>query len=389
MSGASEVALDELPIRDDLRGQHPYGAPQLDVAVALNTNENSFPLPTELVREIGRAAEAVAAGLNRYPDRDAVALRADLADYLGHGLTGAQVWAANGSNEVLQQLFQAYAGPGRKVLGFTPSYTMHELIARGVGASFVDGRRAADFTLDPAHVADQVRRHRPDITVLCSPNNPTGTALDLDVVRAATGVGVGMVIVDEAYAEFARPGTPSALSLLPQTPRLIVTRTMSKAFGMAGLRLGYFAAGAGVIDGVLLVRLPYHLSSLTQAAARAALAHQGELLSTVDAVKAQRDRIVESATGMGLDVSPSDANFVLFGGLGDSRQTWQALLDRGVLVRDVGLPGWLRVTAGTEAETTAFLDALRAVIGERSVDVTNTDVTNTDVTKTVPMRETA
>jgi histidinol-phosphate aminotransferase len=378
-SGASDVALDELPIRDDLRGQHPYGAPQLEVAVALNTNENSFPLPPALVREIGRAAEQVAAGLNRYPDRDAVALRADLADYLGHGLNGAQVWAANGSNEVLQQLFQAYAGPGRSVLGFTPSYTMHELIARGVGASFVDGRRAADFTLDPAHVADTVRRHRPDITVLCSPNNPTGTALDLDVVRAAIDVGTGMVIVDEAYAEFARPGTPSALSLLPQSPRLIVTRTMSKAFGMAGLRLGYLAAGAGVIDGVLLVRLPYHLSSLTQAAARAALAHRDELLSTVDAVKAQRDRIVKSVSEMGLDVSPSDANFVLFGGFADSRETWLALLDRGVLVRDVGLPGWLRVTAGTDAETTAFLDALRDVIGPPTMDVTNP----------VTMRETA
>jgi histidinol-phosphate aminotransferase len=378
-NGACDVPLDELPIRDDLRGQHPYGAPQLEVAVALNTNENSFPLPPALVGEIGRAAEQVAAGLNRYPDRDAVALRADLADYLGHGLSGRQVWAANGSNEVLQQLFQAYAGPGRTVLGFTPSYTMHELIARGVGSSFVDGRRAADFTLDPAHVADTVRRHRPDITVLCSPNNPTGTALDLDVVRAAIDVGAGMVIVDEAYAEFARPGTPSALSLLPQAPRLIVTRTMSKAFGMAGLRLGYLAAGAGVIDGVLLVRLPYHLSSLTQAAARAALAHRSELLSTVDAVKAQRDRIVASVSEMGLDVSPSDANFVLFGGLTDSRETWLALLDRGVLVRDVGLPGWLRVTAGTDAETSAFLSALSAVIGPRTMDVTNP----------VTMRETA
>ena len=380
VTGACDVPLDELPIRADLRGQHPYGAPQLDVAVALNTNENSFPLPPALVREIGRAAERVAAGLNRYPDRDAVGLRDDLADYLGHGLTGAQVWAANGSNEVLQQLFQAYAGPGRTVLGFTPSYTMHELIARGVGARFLDGRRAADFTLDPRHVAASVERHRPDIAVLCSPNNPTGTALGLDVVRAALDSGPGLVVVDEAYAEFARPGTPSALSLLPQAPRLVVTRTMSKAFGMAGLRLGYLAAGTGVIDGVMLVRLPYHLSSLTQAAARAALAHRGELLSTVEAVKAQRDRIVVSVTDLGLDVSPSDANFVLFGGLADAPQTWQALLDRGVLVRDVGLPGWLRVTAGTDAETSAFLAALQAVLGGRRA---------TDVTNPAPMRKTS
>ena len=292
MTGAADVGLDDLPIRADLRGQHPYGAPQLDVAVALNTNENSFPLPAALVAAIGAAAADVAAGLNRYPDRDATALRADLAGYLGHGLTGAQVWAANGSNEVLQQLFQVFVGPGRTVLGFTPSYSMHELIARGVGATFLDGRRAADFTLTPEHVVERIGQHRPDITVLCSPNNPTGTALELDVVRAAVEASDGMVIVDEAYAEFARAGTPSALSLLPRFPRLIVTRTMSKAFGMAGLRLGYLAAGAGVIDAVLLVRLPYHLSSLTQAAARAALAHRGALLASVEAVKEQRDRIV-------------------------------------------------------------------------------------------------
>ena len=215
---------------------------------------------------------------------------------------------------MLQQLFQAFAGPGRTVLGFTPSYSMHELIARGVGAEFLDGRRAADFSLDPAHVVAQIDAHHPDITVLCSPNNPTGTALDLDVVRAALAATTAMVIVDEAYEEFARPGTPSALSLLPTSPRLVVTRTMSKAFGMAGLRLGYFAAGTGVIDAVMLVRLPYHLSSLTQAAARVALAHRAELLSTVEAVKGQRDRIVERVTELGCAVSPSDANFVLFGG---------------------------------------------------------------------------
>ena len=374
-SGAAQVSLDDLPIRDDLRGQHPYGAPQLDVAVALNTNENSFPLPAALIQAIGAAAAEIAGGLNRYPDRDATALRTDLADYLGHGLSGSEVWAANGSNEVLQQLFQAFAGPGRTVLGFTPSYSMHELIARGVGAEFLDGRRAADFTLDPAHVAAQIAAHRPDITVLCSPNNPTGTALGLDVVRAALDATQGIVIVDEAYAEFARPGTPSALSLLPSSPRLVVTRTMSKAFGMAGLRLGYFAAGTGVIDAVMLVRLPYHLSSLTQAAARVALAHRAELLSTVEAVKVQRDRIVERIAELGCMVSPSDANFVLFGGLRDSRQIWLALLERGVLVRDVGLPGWLRVTAGTETETTVFLAALADVIdaagGIGVADVTN------------------
>ena len=361
MSGASDVDLDALPIRDDLRGRLPYGAPQLVVPVALNTNENSFPLPASLLDDIAEAARTVAGSLNRYPDRDARLLRADLASFVGHGLGPDEVWAANGSNEILQQLFQTFAGPGRTVLGFTPSYSMHTLIARGVGARFVDGHRAEDFSLGADHVVDRIREHTPDIVILCSPNNPTGTALDLSVVRAAVAATDGMVVVDEAYAEFARPGTPSAISLLPSSPRLVVTRTMSKAFGMAGLRLGYFAAAAAVVDAVQLVRLPYHLSTLTQAAARAALAHRHALLATVEAVKEQRDRIVETLTGLDLQVCPSDANFVLFGGLVDAPQTWEALLERGVLVRDLGLPGWLRVTAGTPAETTAFLIAIADV----------------------------
>jgi histidinol-phosphate aminotransferase len=366
-AGAAEVSLADLPLRADLRGRHPYGAPQLDVDVALNTNENSFPLPADLLADITRSVEAVAGGLNRYPDREAAALRADLASYLGSGLTAEHVWAANGSNEVLQQLMQAFAGPGATVLGFTPSYSMHELIARGVGARFVDGRRAADFSLDAAHAVTQVERYRPAVVMLCSPNNPTGTALDLDVVRAVAAAAPGLVVLDEAYAEFARAGTPSGLVLLAEAPRLVVTRTMSKAFGMAGVRLGYCAAASAVIEGVRLVRLPYHLSTLTQAAARAALGHTAQLLGTVEAIKAQRDRIVDEVTALGLTVAPSDANFVLFGGLDDAPAIWRALLDRGVLVRDVGLPGWLRVTAGTPAETDRFLAALTSVIMQSGV----------------------
>ena len=382
MSGAARVSLEDLPLREDLRGQYPYGAPQLDVAVALNTNENSFALPIGLIDDIAAAAGRVAAGLNRYPDREAVALRGELAEFLGHGLTTDEVWAANGSNEILQQLFQTFAGPGRTVLGFTPSYQMHTLIARGVGSTFLDGHRAADFSLSAEHVVTEIERHRPDIVVLCSPNNPTGTALDLDVVRAAVGAAPGLVVVDEAYAEFARPGTVSALALLPDSPRLVVTRTMSKAFGMAGLRLGYLAAAAGVVDAVQLVRLPYHLSSLTQAAARAALGRRAELLATVDAVKEQRDRIVATLTGLGYAVAASDANFVLFGGLTDAAVTWQALLDKGVLVRDLGLPGWLRVTAGTEPETTAFLRA----VAELGGDVTNAPGIGETVREKQPVR---
>jgi len=347
-----------LPIRDELRGLKPYGAPQLDVAVRLNTNENSYPVPDEVVDAIAKAVQAELRDLNRYPDRDAVALRTDLAGYLGHGLTAAHTWAANGSNEILQQLLQVFGGPERTALGFTPAYSMHPLISAGTGTRWVDGRRAGDFSLSAEHAAAQVRAHRPDVVFLCSPNNPTGTALPLDVVEAVAAEAPGVVIVDEAYAEFARPGTPSALTLLPAYPRLVVTRTMSKAFALAGARLGYLAADPAVVDAVLLVRLPYHLSALTQAAARAALGCAGTLLATVEAIKEQRDRIVDALRARGLTVADSDANFVLFGGLADSPAVWRRMLDHGVLVRDVGLPGWLRVTAGTPQETDAFLAAL-------------------------------
>jgi histidinol-phosphate aminotransferase len=352
------VTVDDLPIRDDLRGLSPYGAPQLDVAVRLNTNENSYPLPEAVVDAIGKALHAELADLNRYPDRDAIALRTDLADYLGHGLSTANVWAANGSNEVQQQLLQAFAGPGRTALGFGPSYSMHPLLAAGVGSRWIGALRDPDFGLTPEAAVAQIREHSPDVVFLCSPNNPTGTALDPAVVTAVLDAAPGMVIVDEAYAEFAREGTPSALELLSAYPRLVVTRTMSKAFGFAGGRLGYLAADPAVVDAVQLVRLPYHLSSLTQAAARAALAHRDALLATVDTIKGQRDRIVSTLRERGVRVADSDANFVLYAVDGDQKIAWSRLLQHGVLVRDVGLTGWLRVTAGTPDETDAFLDAL-------------------------------
>jgi len=351
--------IDELPIREDLRGKSPYGAPQLDVAVRLNTNENSYPLPDEVVDAIAKAVHAELRDLNRYPDRDAVALRTDLAGYLGHGLTAANVWAANGSNEVQQQLLQAFAGPGRTALGFGPSYSMHPLLAQGTGTRWVGALRDPDFGLNPDKAVEQVRQHDPDLIFVCSPNNPTGTALDPEVITALLETARGMVIVDEAYAEFARAGTPSALGLLPGHRRLVVTRTMSKAFGFAGGRLGYLAADPAVVDAVQLVRLPYHLSALTQAAARAAIAQRDALLATVEAIKEQRDRIVDTLRARGVRVADSDANFVLFEAGGDQKIAWQRLLDQGVLVRDVGLPGWLRVTAGTPAETDAFLEAVR------------------------------
>jgi len=359
-------ALDQL-LRPDLRGRTAYGAPQLDVPVRLNTNENSYDVPAEVVDAVVAGVAEVAGSLNRYPDREFTALREDLATYLsatsGVPVAPDQVWAGNGSNEVLLHLLQAFGGQGRTALGFTPAYSMHPIITRTVGTTWVDGLRGVQgggvFDLDPEGVAAQVAEHRPHLVFLCSPNNPTGTSLGLDVVRAAYEAAPdAVVVVDEAYAEFARPGTPSALTLLEGRERLVVTRTMSKAFALAGGRLGYLAATPELSDALRLVRMPYHLSAPTQAVARAALAHAGALLATVEVIKGQRDRIVAELAAMGLEPVPSDANFVLFGGLEDEHATWQALLDEGILIRDVGLAHYLRVTAGTPAETDAFLAAM-------------------------------
>jgi histidinol-phosphate aminotransferase len=352
------------PIRPDLAGRSPYGAPQLDVPVRLNTNENPFPPPPALVQAITEAVAGVAGSLNRYPDRDAMGLRAELAAYLGHGLTARQVWAANGSNEIIQQLLQVFGGHGRSALGFEPSYAMHPLIAQATGTRWISGAREDDFGLDAGRTVHAVREHQPDLVFLTSPNNPTGTGLPLAVIEAVCDAAPGMVVVDEAYAEFARQGTGTALALLPRYPRLVVTRTMSKAFALAGARVGYLAADPGVIDALLLVRLPYHLSAQTQATARAALAHAGTLLAAVAGLRAERDGVVDWLRGRGLAAADSDANFVLFGRFGDSRAIWQGLLDRGVLVREVGPPGWLRVSIGTPAEMAAFRTALTEVLGD-------------------------
>jgi histidinol-phosphate aminotransferase len=351
-----------LPIREDLAGHTAYGAPQIDVPVRLNTNENPYPPSPALAQAITRAVAEAAGTLNRYPDRDAVALRGDLAAYLGHGLAAGQVWAANGSNEVIQQLFQAFGGQGRTALGFEPSYSMHPLIALATGTRWISGARDADFGLEPDHALAAIRDHQPDLVFLTSPNNPTGTALAPGVIEAICVAAPGMVVVDEAYAEFARDTSATALTLLPRCRRLVVTRTMSKAFALAGARVGYLAADPAVPQALLLVRLPYHLSAVTQAVARAVLALASEPLATVAALREQRDDLVAWLRGRGLRVADSDANFVLFGEFGDRHAVWQALLDLGVLIRETGPAGWLRVTAGTPAEMAAFRDALDAVL---------------------------
>lgn len=352
--------LDDLPIRDDLRGQKPYGAPQLSVPVSLNVNENTHGIPEEVALAIVERLAQATIQLNRYPDREFVQLRNQLANFLGHGLTSENTWAANGSNEILQQLFSAFGGPGRKALSFGPTYSMYPNIARTTLTAYSERPRNSDFTLSSELIASAIKEEDPDLVILCSPNNPTGTTLSLESVEAAYAATTGIVIVDEAYAEFSNG--PSALSLLAGRPRLVISRTMSKAFAFAGARLGYLAADPGVVDALRIVRLPYHLSALTQAAASAALEHSNLLLQNVQKIKQQRDRIIDATQQWGLKPYPSDANFVLVGGFKDPNQVFEQLLAAGVLVRNVGIPNTLRITAGTEAETTKLLAELALVL---------------------------
>jgi len=355
-----QPTLDDLPLRDDLRGKSPYGAPQLAVPVRLNTNENPHPPSTALVDDVVRSVGEAAADLHRYPDRDAVALRTDLAGYLS-AQTGVQLgvenlWAANGSNEILQQLLQAFGGPGRTAIGFVPSYSMHPIIADGTRTEWLQAARADDFGLDVDAAVAAITDRRPDVVFVASPNNPSGQSVSLPDLRRLLDVVPGILIVDEAYGEFS--SQPSAVELVGEYPtRLIVSRTMSKAFAFAGGRLGYLIATPAVIDAMLLVRLPYHLSSITQAAARAALRHADDTLGSVAALIAERERVSTELTRLGFRVIPSDANFVLFGEFAGASATWQRYLDAGVLIRDVGIPGYLRVTTGLAEENDTFLRA--------------------------------
>lgn len=351
-----------LPLREELRGIEPYGAPQLDVPVALNVNENPYPPSEAVVADVAEAVAEATRTLNRYPDREFTELRAALAEYLGHGVTPDQVWAANGSNEVMLQILQAFGGPGRTALSFAPTYSMYPEYARDAMTGWAVGHREQDFSLDPHHALAVIREHLPSVILLPSPNNPTGTALPLETVRAICDIAPGVVVVDEAYGEFRRSGTPSALELLPTTPNLVVSRTMSKAFALAGARLGYLAASPEICDALRVVRLPYHLSAVTQAVARVALRHADELLARVDDLRQERDDVVAWLREQGLEVADSDANFALFGRFEDRHAVWQGLLDRGVLIRETGPDGWLRVSVGTPEEMAAFRAALMEVL---------------------------
>ncbi|OUS96619.1 histidinol-phosphate transaminase [Rhodococcus sp. NCIMB 12038] len=356
----SSIGVDALPIRENLRGKSAYGAPQLTVPVQLNTNENPHPPTKALVDDVAESVREAARELHRYPDRDAVALRTDLAAYLvrqtGVPVTVDNVWAANGSNEILQQLLQAFGGPGRSAMGFVPSYSMHPIIADGTETEWLPIFRRADFALDVDAATAAIAERRPDVVFVTSPNNPTGHSVGIAELRRVLDAAPGIVIVDEAYAEFS--DAPSALTLIDEYPsKLVVSRTMSKAFAFAGGRLGYLAAAPAFIEALLLVRLPYHLSVVTQAAARAALRHANDTLGSVHALAAERVRVSKALEDTGFHVIPSDANFILFGEFTDSARAWQAYLDRGVLIRDVGIPGYLRATVGLASENDAFIVA--------------------------------
>ena len=369
---------DWLPLRESLRSRTPYGAPQVAADARLNTNENPYPLPENVARAIEESIKAVLTGLNRYPDRDAMELRKALVGYVkehvfanatldGPKLDEGNIWPANGSNEVLQSILLAF---GENVAGFAPSYSMHSILTEAVGKSFKAVPLKGDFTPDLEVLKGFLTAKRPSVFFLTTPNNPTGRSIGIEQIGLIAGLVAshgGLLVVDEAYGEFS--DQQSAITLIDEYPALIVVRTMSKAFAFAGARLGYAVARREVIDALQLVRLPYHLSAITQAAALAAIGESRLLLSEVAQIKRDRDALAQSLSELGFDVTPSDANFILFGGFDSfetikgwtSERLWRALLERGILIRDVGIPGTLRVTVGTSAENDSFINALRAI----------------------------
>ncbi len=356
-----------LPLRSDLRNISPYGAPQITGVVALNTNENPFPLPQEVVIAMTERLSQVISGLNRYPDRDATELRRKLAHYIsqttGVEVTSENIWAANGSNEILQTLFLACGGAENLALGFVPSYTVHPLIAQITKTPWFAGSRDADFGIDISKAKKLIREKSPHLVFVTTPNNPSGTATsiaDLKELAEATGSVGGLFIVDEAYAEFS--DEPSATTLLADFPHVVVVRTMSKAFAFAGARTGYLVAKPAVVNAALITRLPYHLSALTQAAAETALEFTPAMQSEIELLISERERVAAAINEVGYRAVPSSANFLLFSGFkGDPSAIWQAFLDRGILIRDIGLRGFLRVTIGSQHENDQFIAALGSI----------------------------
>lgn len=351
-----------LPIRPELSTLSPYGAPQVDVPVRLNTNENPYPLSADLQQALLNSIAEELEDLNRYPDRDALKLRSDLArsisTEIGLDINQNWIWPANGSNEVIQSILLAFEG---EVLGFEPSYSMHPLITKVVGKKWITINRDDEFEVGEMQIERAIRERNAKIIFLTTPNNPTGTSTSIELIRSLASQLLergALLVVDEAYAEFS--SQTSAITLIRELPNVLVCRTMSKAFAFAGARLGYLVADPKVIEAIQLVRLPYHLGALTQAAARAALVNQSGLKVDVKRLREARREVAKAIEELGLKVHASDANFILFGGFKETpAKLWRNLLDKGVLVRDVGIPGKLRVTIGTEEENRAFLEALK------------------------------
>ena len=342
--------------RPGLREVEPYAAPQLDVRARLNTNECPYPLPYAFREDLAEAIRGLA--LNRYPEREADVLRGRLAELHGHPVEGT--WVANGSNEVIQQLMLAYGGTGRRIVVFDPTYGLHGRLAWVAGSEVVRIPLEQPWVITSEHVAEALDRG-PDVIFVCSPNNPTGNAQPVEIVAELAARGDALVVVDQAYVEF---GGESAMGLIEAHPSVVVVRTFSKAFALAGARVGYCFGSPEVIEDLRRVRLPYHVSALTQAAGITALDHRADALAILETIRAERDRILAALPRLGVEAFPSEANFVLFRTPRPTEQVWQDLLDRGVLVRDFGrvMPGCLRVTAGTPEEVDLFLSALEEVL---------------------------
>jgi histidinol-phosphate aminotransferase len=358
------VSLDRVPVRDDLADVEAYGAPQLDVPVRLNTNETATPPPPGYLEELGRRIQDL--GLHRYPDRSHLELREAIGRR--HGLPPERVWAANGSNEILLQLLQAYGGPDRTALTVRPGYSMYPELCRTTLTPSEVVDLDDDFRLSPEVAGKAVAASDPDLVLLPSPNNPVGTPVEHDAIRALHHAGHALVVVDEAYVEFAPEGT-SATALREELPRLVVVRTFSKAFRLAGLRLGYLLGPDWVVQDVEKVRLPYHLDALTQIAGLVALEQEEAFLDHRATVAEERDRVAAALRAVpGIEVYDSAANFLLFSSSRDD--LFDRLLEVGVLVRDFSskprLEGCLRVTIGTPEENDDFLAALDAALATRS-----------------------
>src|SRR3954469_3515147 len=353
--------VHSVTVRDDLRALEGYHSPQVDVRVRLNTNEAPAPPPTAWRDAF--AAELSRVEWHRYPDRTASDLRAAIADM--HQVRQDQVFAANGSNEVLQTLLLAYAGPGRRVVTFEPTYQLHGHIARLTGATVVEAERGPDFALHVNGAVDLIRSCQPAVTFVCSPNNPTGLVEPRDNVTALLDAEPGLLVVDEAYAQFA---DWTALALLDESRPLVVTRTFSKTWSMAAARLGYLVGPSWLVAELDKVALPYHLDAAKQIAGRLALQYRDEMDARVQQIVSERDRVFSALVTLALDVLPSGANFILFRPRTKAgRQVWQELLDRSILIRDCS--GWprvadcLRVTIGTAEENGEFLQAMTEVVG--------------------------